>query len=108
MFKNLRLSLKQKDYFMVSSIRNYMPTFSLPTIANSRQIVNNLTKLALPIIAFVAMEQVRSADAGPVSYAACVIAETFALMTMTFGACGPACAAAAASHCLPVLAAPTP
>lgn len=93
---------------MVSSIRNYMPTLQFPSIANSRQIVNNLTKIALPIIAFVAAEQIRSADAGPVAYTACVVAETFTLMAATFGACGPACAAAAAAHCLPLLAAPTP
>lgn len=85
---------------MVSSIRNYMPTFELPTIANPKQIANNLTKIALPAIALVGLAYAYSAEAGPAAYALCVTE----CLALTFGAFAPACLAA----CTPFLAAPTP
>ena len=57
---------------MISNISNYLPTAYLPKLATPNQMLNNLTKVALPAIALVAASNARVADAGPIVYAICV------------------------------------
>jgi len=86
---------------LISKISNYAPTFFNVQFAQPKQIVKNLQRFALPIIASVGlMYAATQANAGPVAYAACV-GECLAL---TLGGFAPACLAA----CSPFLAAPTP
>ena len=59
---------------------------------------NNLTKIAIPLIAVASLASMPSADAGPAAYAACIAACT---------AAGPV-ALICAGLCAPLLGAPSP
>jgi len=86
---------------MLNKITNYLPSFPTFKLATPKQMLNNVTKIALPAIALVAIAtQMTKVEAGPLAYAACV-AECMAL---TLGGFLPLCLAG----CGPILMAPTP
>lgn len=75
----------------------------MPTIASPKQIVRNVSRIALPAIALAGMSMLRGAEAGPIAYAACV-----ALCCGTFPPLIPVLLPSCAAGCAPLLALPTP
>jgi hypothetical protein len=72
-------------------VRNYRPTLAAPA-----QVGKNLTAIAIPVIAYVALSSLQTADAGP--WAACIcIAACVGLIEAPplFAACLAACGVAA-------------
>ena len=83
---------------ITSSVTSYFPAMRL---APARQMLKNVTKIALPVIALLSSSYLfRGVEGGPVAYGVCM----GACLAATSGAFPPACHAA----CLVLLGTPAP
>ncbi len=96
---------------MVAAVRNFtlkIGALQNVTLPSLNQVARNVSKVALPLVCFLALQAPQAADAGLGSYLACIALITASGGALTGGALIPSCANTAARLCLPLLFAPGP